>query len=232
MNLPITIEVTQENKVCAKCCSRGHNKNETICRYYTVDMPDHYKTKCSRCNQPGHKRNNRSKCSLLHQYPDYVYRSTRHVQEQQTQPEILPQPEIESFEPNQTLELNTRIDELKGCVERLIWVINRVDQNQYRQIMTNIVQIPDWVSVDEFANYTINEININYISELNNVLRIITRYPSRLHFWVFQLKLSNISRSLYSYITSLLLNHDVLINYVVRNVNFLRQSNELYKHPV
>lgn len=231
MNLPITIEVTQENKVCAKCCSRGHNKNETICRYYTVDMPDHYKTKCSRCNQPGHKRNNRSKCSLLHQYPDYVYRSTRHVQEQQTQPEILPQPEIESFEPNQTLELNTRIDELKGCVERLIWVINRVDQNQYRQIMTNIVQIPDWVSVDEFANYTINEININYISELNNVLRIITRYPSRLHFWVFQLKLSNISRSLYSYITSLLLNHDVLINYVVRNVNFPSAIERIIQAP-
>ena len=239
MNLQITIEVTQENKVCAKCCSRGHSKNETSCRYYTVDMPDHYKTKCSRCNQPGHKRNNRSKCSLLQQYPDYVYRSTRHVQEQRTQPEILPQPEIESFEPNQILELNTRIEELKGCIERLIWVINRMDQDlinradpdQYRQIMTNIVLIPDWVTVDEFANYIINEITITYTSELNNVLRILSRYPSRLNFWVFQLKLSNISRSLYSYITSLLLNHEVLINYVVRNVNFPSATERIIQAP-
>ena len=228
MNSQITIEVTQENKVCAKCCSRGHSKNETSCRFYTVDMPDHYKTKCSRCNQPGHKRNNRSKCSLLQQYPDYVYRSNRHVQEQQTQPEILSQPEIESFEPNQAMKLYTRIDELKGCIERLIMNVIRINQylinpegrNEYRQLLITAGLIPRGVSVDEFSSYIINDINVTYTRELNTEFRAIGRYRNGAHLSRCQRMLTYISRSLYSYITSLLLNNEYAISYVVGNVNF------------
>jgi len=210
MSAPITIEVTQENKVCAKCCSRGHSKNETSCRYYTVDMPDQYKTKCSRCNQPGHNRNNRSKCSLREEYPDYVYSSTRRRR----------QPEIVNVEPTQTLELYTRIEELKGCIERLIGIINQVDPDQYRQVMTNIGLIPDWVTVNEFANYILNDVNVSYTRNLNNQLRLLRRTSNGYNFSIFQMRLTYLSRSLYSYITLLFLNNEVAFSYVVGNVNF------------
>lgn len=220
MSSPITIEVTQENKVCAKCCSRGHSKNETSCRYYTLDMPDQYKTKCSRCNQPGHNRNNRSKCSLRDEYPDYVYNSTQRIR----------RPEIVNFEPNQTLKLYTRIDELKGCIERLIMVVIRInqdlinpeDRNQYLQLLITAGLIPRGVSVDEFSNYIITDINVTYTRELNTEFRAIGRYRNGANFSIFQMRLTYISRSLYSYITSLLLNNEDSIYYVVGNVKFPR----------
>lgn len=66
-----TIQVSQENLVCSKCGRNGHNYNDPICDMYLLPGPLLYKTKCSRCNQPGHKRNNQNKCSLIRQYPDY-----------------------------------------------------------------------------------------------------------------------------------------------------------------
>jgi len=68
-----TIQVSQENLVCSKCGKNGHNYGDPICDMYLVPGPLFYKTKCSRCNQPGHKRNNQNKCSLIRQYPDYTY---------------------------------------------------------------------------------------------------------------------------------------------------------------
>jgi len=68
-----TIQVSQENLVCSKCGRNGHNYGDPICDMYLVPGPLFYKTKCSRCNQPGHKRNNQNKCSLIRQYPDYTY---------------------------------------------------------------------------------------------------------------------------------------------------------------
>ena len=68
-----TIQVSQENIVCSKCGRNGHNYNEPICDMYLLPGPLLYKTKCTRCNQPGHKRNNQNKCSLIRQYPDYTY---------------------------------------------------------------------------------------------------------------------------------------------------------------
>jgi len=229
MSAPITIEVTQENKVCAKCCSRGHSKNETSCRYYTVDMPDQYKTKCSRCNQPGHNRNNRSKCSLREEYPDYVYSSTRRRR----------QPEIVNVEPNQTLELYTRIEELNRCIERLIMAFIRINQhlinpegrNQYLQFLITAGLIPRGVSVDEFLNYILNDINVSYTRDLNNQLRLLRRTSNGYNFSIFQMSLTYLSRSLYSYITLLVLDNEVAISYVVGNVNFPSAIERIIQAP-
>jgi len=68
-----TIQVSQENLVFSKCGRNGHNYYDPICDMYLLPGPLLYKTKCSRCNQPGHKRNNQNKCSLIRQYPDYTY---------------------------------------------------------------------------------------------------------------------------------------------------------------
>ena len=68
-----TIQVSQENIVCSKCGKNGHNYNDSICDMFSLPGPFMYKTKCSRCNQPGHRRDNKNKCSLIGQYPDYNY---------------------------------------------------------------------------------------------------------------------------------------------------------------
>jgi hypothetical protein len=68
-----TIQVSQENIVCSKCGKNGHNYNDPICDMFSLPGPFMYKTKCSRCNQPGHRRDNKNKCSLIGQYPDYNY---------------------------------------------------------------------------------------------------------------------------------------------------------------
>jgi hypothetical protein len=87
----VIIEVSQENRVCSKCCSRGHNSNETICPFYASNIPHQYRNKCSRCNQPGHNRNSRI-CSLKDRFPDYRYGRRSQVQVQAPLPQARPLP--------------------------------------------------------------------------------------------------------------------------------------------
>jgi len=88
----VIIEVSQENRVCSKCCSRGHNSNETICPFYASNIPDQYRNKCSRCNQPGHNRNSRL-CSLKDRFPDYRYGRRTQARPPQVQARLLPPPQ-------------------------------------------------------------------------------------------------------------------------------------------
>ena len=64
------LEVTRENRICGMCGQNGHNTGSSICQHIGTPI---YRTKCSRCNQPGHNRSNRRKCSLFNEYPNYCY---------------------------------------------------------------------------------------------------------------------------------------------------------------
>jgi len=64
--------VQPEFKVCSKCGFNGHNRDECHIRNNDYYMPG-FRNKCSRCDQPGHNRNNRRKCSLFEQYRNNNY---------------------------------------------------------------------------------------------------------------------------------------------------------------
>ena len=65
------IQVTRENIVCA-ICGKNHYRS-TDCEFYGIARIPMYKSRCSRCNQHGHNRANRQKCSLYVEYPNYNY---------------------------------------------------------------------------------------------------------------------------------------------------------------
>jgi len=102
----VIIEVSQENRVCSKCCSRGHNSNETICPFYASNIPDQYRNKCSRCNQPGHNRNSRL-CSLKDRFPDYRYGRRTQARPPQVQARLLPPPQARPL-PQQQVQVQAQ----------------------------------------------------------------------------------------------------------------------------
>jgi len=121
------IEVSPENRVCAKCLGRvhlmgrrghGHSSSDTSCPYY-FDIFQSRTSKCSRCNQPGHNRNNRTLCSLREQHPDYYYARSQPRQPRRT----TTQPVRER--PLQDRETLSRIYLLNACIHRLVSYINR-----------------------------------------------------------------------------------------------------------
>ena len=66
------IQVTRQHVVCA-ICGKNHYTGCFQCEFYGIPTRHMYKSRCSRCNQPGHNRSNRQKCSLYNQYPNYNY---------------------------------------------------------------------------------------------------------------------------------------------------------------
>lgn len=67
------IEVSQVNRICANCGMNGHNTGSSICSLYGIQVRPVYRSRCSRCYQPGHNRSNRRLCSLYNEYRDYYY---------------------------------------------------------------------------------------------------------------------------------------------------------------
>ena len=67
------IEVSLVNRVCANCGLNGHPTGSSICALYGINVRPVYRSRCSRCNQPGHNRSNRRICSLYNEYPEYYY---------------------------------------------------------------------------------------------------------------------------------------------------------------
>jgi len=145
MSISNQIEVSPENRVCAKCLgrshpissrghssrghssrghssrghsSRGHSSSDTSCPYY-FDIFQSRTSKCSRCNQPGHNRNNRTLCSLREQHPDYYYARSQPRQPRRT----TTQPVQERRLPDR--ETLSRIYLLNACIHRLVSYINR-----------------------------------------------------------------------------------------------------------
>jgi len=67
------IEVSLVNRICANCGINGHSTGSSICALYGINVRPIYRSRCSRCYQPGHNRSNRRLCSLYNEYPDYYY---------------------------------------------------------------------------------------------------------------------------------------------------------------
>jgi len=132
------IQVSQENLVCFKCGKNGHNYNDPICDMFSHPGPFMHKTKCSRCNQPGHRRDNKNKCSLIGEYPNYNYGDIvlqvvpgTHVITIPQQPiqriPIRPRAQAQAQPILRTHE-TTRLNSLRNRIQEFNQVINRISK--------------------------------------------------------------------------------------------------------
>lgn len=143
------IEVLRASRVCSRCAGMGHNRNDIdengqhVCLSYEILGGSYYSQllpcmeTCTRCNQPGHRRSNRQRCTLASSHPDYYRdpsrrpRQPRETREPLDQPAVQPQPSQPPQQPYTRQEIIMKFNRM------FIYTLRALDVCEQHNITTS-----------------------------------------------------------------------------------------------